>query len=86
MQTTVRSLYWLRGPFGEKRRIKEMRLEQDDNKPKVQVIIKIAKRNADGRITYETYDSFNVIETTPEEVAVAVDRAFNRKSTRTTKK
>jgi len=66
--------------------MKEMRLEQDDNKPKVQVIIKIAKRNADGRITYETYDSFNVIEATAEEVAVTVDRAFNRKSTRTTKK
>ena len=59
-----------------------MRLEQDDNKPKIQVIVKIAKRNAEGRVTYETYDSFNVVEASAEEVATAVDRAFGRKSNR----
>ena len=60
-----------------------MRLEQDDNKPKIQVIVKVATRNADGRITYSTFDSFNVVEATAEEVATAVDKAFGRKSNRT---
>jgi len=59
-----------------------VRLEQDDNKPKIQVIVKVATRNSDGRITYATFDSFNVVEATAEEVAATVDKAFGRKSTR----
>jgi len=70
------------GGYTKERRKKTVRLEQDDNKPKIQVIVKIAKRNAEGRVTYETYDSFNVVEATAEEVATAVDRTFNRKSNR----
>ncbi len=63
-----------------------MRLEQDDAKPKVQVIVKIAKRGTEGNWKYETYDSFNVIEATAEEVATQVDKAFGRKSNRQTAK
>jgi len=70
------------GGLWKERRKRKVRLEQDDNKPKIQVIVKIAKRNAEGRVTYETYDSFNVVEASAEEVATAVDRAFGRKSNR----
>ena len=56
-----------------------MRLEQDDNKPKVQVIVKIAKRDKDRRITYATFDSFNVVDATAEEVTAVVNKAFGRK-------
>lgn len=60
-------------------RRKNVRLEQDDSKPKVQVIVKVAKRDKDGRWVYQTFDSFNVIEATPEEVSGVVNKAFGRK-------
>ena len=54
-----------------------MRLEQDDNKPKVNVVIKVAQRDPKTqRIVYKTHDSFNVVETTPEEVTQTILKAF----------
>jgi hypothetical protein len=68
---------WL-GRFRERR--KNVRLEQDDNKPKVAVVIKVAQRDTKtGKIIYATFDSFNVIETTPDEVASVINKAFGRK-------
>lgn len=57
-----------------------MRLEQDDNKPKINVVVKIAKRGEDGRITYTTFDSFNVVEATAQEVTDAINKAFGRRA------
>jgi hypothetical protein len=68
---------WL-GRFRERR--KNVRLEQDDNKPKIAVIIKVARRNDDGRITYETHDSFNIVETTAQEVSDVINKAFGRRT------
>jgi hypothetical protein len=70
------------GGYVKERRKHTVRLEQDDNKPKVAVIVKVSQRGKDGRWTYATFDSFNVVEATPEEVATAVDKAFGRKSNR----
>ena len=67
------------GKFCERR--KKVRLEQDDNKPKIQVIVKQANRDAKtGKIVYQTLDSFNVIETTGSEVVAVVNKAFGRKA------
>jgi hypothetical protein len=82
MIVVVRQLWFVQQ--SERKRRKQVRLEQDDNRPKVQVITKVAKRDPKngGRWVYETYDSFNVLEASAEEVAATVDKAFGRKGNR----
>ena len=63
-----------------KERKTKVRVEAETGN-KVQVITKAAVRDAKtGRFKYETVDSFNVIDATPEEVAKHVRKAFGSNS------
>jgi hypothetical protein len=74
MRWTVRSLFLVK-----ERRQKPVRIEADVSE-KVQVVIKTAKRNKDGKIEYETIESFNVLEATGIEVTNVVKKALTEKS------
>lgn len=73
MRWTVRSLFLVK-----ERRQKPVRLESEVSN-KIVVIVKTAKRNKDNRIEYETVESFNVLEATPEEVVDVVSIALGGK-------
>lgn len=65
------------GGYVKERRTKPMRIEAETAN-KVQVITKSAVRDAKtGRIKYETVDSFNIVDATPDEVARHVRKAFS---------
>jgi hypothetical protein len=71
MRWTVRSLFLVK-----ERRQKPVRMEADVS-DKVQIVIKTAKRNKEGKIEYETQESFNILDATPAEVINVVERALN---------
>lgn len=73
---TVQSLFLVK-----ERRQKKVRMEQDVS-DKVQVVIKTAKRDKDGKINYETQESFNILEATPAEVITIVEKALTAASGR----
>jgi hypothetical protein len=51
---------------------------ESDVSSKVQIIVKTAKRDAEGKLTYATEETFNLLETTPKEVIALLNDAINK--------
>ena len=74
---TIRSLFLVK-----ERRVKTVRVGQQEVN-KIQVTVKTAKRDAkDGKIKYETIETFDVFEATPQEVKEAVLRGLSAASSK----